>query len=88
MTQKFDHIAIEKLIPSPTNPRKTFDEAALNELAESIRNQGIVQPILVRKAPPELGTAGQYEIVAGERRWRAARSSERSAIPCPTARQS
>ena len=60
---------IEFLRPNPRNPRQTFDEVGLQELADSIRERGIVQPILVRNLA-EVSNA--YEIIAGERRWRAA----------------
>jgi ParB family chromosome partitioning protein len=60
---------IEFLRPNPRNPRQAFDEQALEELAESIRERGIVQPILVRRLA---GVTNAYEIIAGERRWRAA----------------
>jgi len=59
---------IENLTPNPRNPRRAFTEAELNELAESIRERGIIQPIVVRGA----GAPDHYEIIAGERRWRAA----------------
>lgn len=58
-------ISVDKLHPSPYQPRRTFDEKSLQELAVTIRNQGIVQPLVVRKS------AKGYEIIAGERRWRA-----------------
>ena len=61
-------LPIEVLRPGKYQPRAGMDPQALNELAESIKAQGILQPILVRP----IG-AGQYEIIAGERRWRAAR---------------
>ena len=60
---------IEFLRPNPRNPRQTFDESGLQELADSIRERGIVQPILVRHLA---GVNNAYEIIAGERRWRAA----------------
>ncbi len=60
-------VAIEQIKSSTLNPRQTFDEAEMDELAASIRERGLVQPIIVR---PVAG--GTYEIVAGERRWRAA----------------
>ncbi|WP_294535638.1 ParB/RepB/Spo0J family partition protein [uncultured Rhodoblastus sp.] len=60
---------IEFLRPNPRNPRQSFDEAELQELAESIRERGIIQPILVRHL---VGMTNVYEIIAGERRWRAA----------------
>jgi ParB family chromosome partitioning protein len=62
-------VPIEFLRPNPRNPRKTFDEIDLDELAASIREKGILQPILARPAP---GLVDAYEIIAGERRWRAA----------------
>jgi ParB family chromosome partitioning protein len=58
-------VAIEDVHPNRFQPRKTFDEATLNELAESIKEHGLMQPILVRKR------ASGFEIIAGERRWRA-----------------
>lgn len=60
---------IEFLRPNPRNPRQQFSEDSLQELADSIRERGIVQPILVRQLP---GITNVYEIIAGERRWRAA----------------
>ena len=62
-------VPIEFLRPNPRNPRKSFDEAELDDLAASIKEKGIIQPILARPAP---GLADAYEIIAGERRWRAA----------------
>ena len=62
-------VPIEFLRPNPRNPRKNFGEPELEDLANSIRERGIIQPILVRTIP---GMADHYEIVAGERRWRAA----------------
>jgi ParB family chromosome partitioning protein len=63
-------IDIDLISPNPAQPRTTFDEAKLEELAQSIRENGIVQPILVRR------NGGRYEIIAGERRWRAAQRAE------------
>lgn len=60
---------IEFLRPNPRNPRKSFDDAELDDLAQSIRERGIIQPILVRSVP---GLVDVFEIIAGERRWRAA----------------
>ena len=71
-----DEIPIERIEPGQFQPRKTFAEDKLEELAESIRVQGVVQPIVVR----ETGEA-QYEIIAGERRWRAAQRAELARIP-------
>ena len=68
------------LKPSPTNPRKTFSESALNSLADSIRKVGIRQRILVR-SESGFGLKGPYEIVAGERRWRAAKLAGLAMVP-------
>jgi ParB family chromosome partitioning protein len=70
-------IPIETIRPNPDQPRRHFGEAELDELAQSIRDKGVLQPILVRPAPH----AGQYQIVAGERRWRAAQRAGVRAIP-------
>ena len=59
-------VAVDRITPSPFQPRRTFDEAKIEELAASIRNQGIIQPLVVR--PKSDG----FELIAGERRWRAA----------------
>lgn len=64
---KMLEIEIGKIIPNPTQPRTEFNEEALDELADSIRQLGIIQPITVRKAEDE-----KYIIISGERRWRAA----------------
>ena len=69
---------IEFLRPNPRNPRKNFDEAELDELAGSIRERGVIQPVLVRAIPR---VADAYEIVAGERRWRAAQRAGLHDIP-------
>ncbi|MBB5713497.1 ParB/RepB/Spo0J family partition protein [Sphingomonas aerophila] len=63
------------LVPHPGQPRRTFDEAALNELAESIASRGLIQPIVVRPHGRE------YQIVAGERRWRAAQRARLHEVP-------
>jgi ParB family chromosome partitioning protein len=72
-------IPIEKITPNPNQPRRHFSDAELNELADSIKTHGVLQPILVR---PALRQPGQYEIVAGERRWRAAQRAGVHALPC------
>ena len=69
-------LAVNDIIPNRDQPRKTFDEAALEELAESIKQHGILQPLLVRPLP-----AGGYQLGAGERRWRAARIAKLSEVP-------
>jgi ParB family transcriptional regulator, chromosome partitioning protein len=69
---------IEFLRPNPRNPRKRFDDSELDELAGSIKERGVIQPILVRAIPR---VADAYEIVAGERRWRAAQRAGQHEIP-------
>ncbi len=71
-------LPIEVLHPNPNQPRRGFDAAALAELAQSIREHGIIQPLIVRPHPEK---AGQYQIVAGERRWRAAQEARIHDVP-------
>jgi len=68
-------VAVEKIAPSPLQPRRVFDEAKIEELASSIRNQGIIQPLVVRP------NGEQFELIAGERRWRAAMKAGLSRVP-------
>ncbi len=70
------HVPIDRIEPNPENPRLLFEESALEELASSIREHGVLQPILVRPAGRD-----QYQLVAGERRWRAARRAGLPTIP-------
>ncbi len=63
----YKEIAVAAVAPNPRQPRRVFDEDALDELAESIRQVGLLQPVVVRAAGP-----GRYELIMGERRWRAA----------------
>jgi len=69
-------IAVELVAPNPDQPRKRFDEDALQALAESVKDRGVLQPVLVRPRP-----GGTYELVAGERRLRAAAIAELATIP-------
>ena len=69
-------VAVELVAPNPSQPRRRFDEEALEALAGSLRERGVLQPVLVR---PRAG--GRYELVAGERRWRAARRAGLETIP-------
>lgn len=70
------YIKIHDIMPNINQPRKTFNEEKIEELAASIKEHGIIQPIVVRKH------GKGYEIVAGERRWRAAMKAELSQVPC------
>ena len=69
-------LPLQKVEPNPDQPRRRFDEAALQELADSVRQHGIIQPLTVRKLP-----SGFYQIIAGERRWRAARMAGLREVP-------
>jgi len=71
-------VPIEFIEPNPRNPRKSFGDADLTDLAQSIREHGLVQPVVVRPSP---GNAGRYEIIAGERRWRAAQRAGLVDVP-------
>jgi ParB family chromosome partitioning protein len=71
-------VPIEHIVPNPDQPRRTFTQDQLEELAASIRAKGIIQPIIVRARP---GDEGTYEIVAGERRWRAAQLANLHEMP-------
>ncbi len=71
-------VAIELIAPNPRNPRRSFAEMELADLAQSLREHGLVQPVVVRPAP---GQTGRYEIIAGERRWRAAQRAGLAEIP-------
>lgn len=74
-TSKVKSVKISELRPNPNQPRKSFNENSLRELAESIKERGIIQPIIVREK------GGYYEIVVGERRWRAAQIAGLQEIP-------
>ncbi|MBP5858150.1 ParB/RepB/Spo0J family partition protein [Marivibrio halodurans] len=71
-------VPIELIRPNPDQPRKRFDDAAIDGLVESIKSQGVLQPLLVRRDP---GQANGYQIVAGERRWRAAQRAQLHEVP-------
>jgi len=71
-------VAIEKIVPNPEQPRRSFDQDALNELASSIREKGVIQPLIVRRSPKD---ASLFEIVAGERRWRASQIAQLHELP-------
>ncbi|CAN7221005.1 ParB/RepB/Spo0J family partition protein [Mesorhizobium sp. LjNodule214] len=71
-------VPIEFVSPNPKNPRRHFGEAELTDLAQSIREHGVVQPVVARPSPTQ---AGRYEIIAGERRWRAAQRAGLTEIP-------
>jgi ParB family chromosome partitioning protein len=70
------HVAVDQIHPNPRQPRRRFEGEAVSGLAESIKAQGLIQPVVVR---PRL--AGGYELIAGERRWRAAREAGLETVP-------
>ena len=74
--EKLSHIRIEEIVPNPYQPRKEFDPIKLEELAESIKENGLIQPIIVRQSPI-LG----YELLAGERRLRACKLAQLKEVP-------
>ncbi|MDD6729290.1 MAG: ParB/RepB/Spo0J family partition protein [Eubacteriales bacterium] len=69
-------LPLNEIVPNKEQPRKTFDDGALQELADSITQHGVLQPLLVRPLP-----AGGYQLVAGERRWRASRMAGLKEVP-------
>jgi ParB family transcriptional regulator, chromosome partitioning protein len=71
-------LAISEIIPNKFQPRKNFDEENLNDLVNSIRERGIIQPIIVRKSEDQIS---KYEIIAGERRWLAAQKAGLHEVP-------
>ena len=75
-SEKIEKIKIINIEPNKNQPRRNFDEESIDELAESIKIYGVIQPIIVSKKD------GYYEIVAGERRWRASKKAGLTEIPC------
>lgn len=69
------NIDVDKVVPNPRQPRTSFSEENLKELASSIKEQGVIEPVLVRMR------SGKYELVAGERRWRAAKQAGLAVVP-------
>lgn len=73
--EKVRSLSVGEISPNPDQPRRTFDESALNELAESIKRHGVLQPLLV------IPKDGKYQIIAGERRWRASKIAGLDKVP-------
>jgi ParB family chromosome partitioning protein len=87
-TEKIVSLALTEICPSPTNPRKTFHQSELEELAVSIKERGVIEPIIVRlvstiENEEHRKAAGQatYQIVAGERRWRSSKIAGKKDVP-------
>ena len=76
--QAFLRVSLEHIVPNPQQPRKRFPEKSIQELAQSIKAQGVLQPLVVRKHPI---SDNRYELVAGERRWRALKQLEVAKVP-------
>lgn len=72
------YIPIEQIYPNPDQPRRTFDDQAMDDLTASISEKGVIQPLIVRQKE---GRNGSYEIVAGERRWRASQRAKLHEVP-------
>lgn len=75
-TARYRELSVHDITPNPKQPRSVFDEGALGELVASIREVGVLQPVVVRETTP-----GRYELVMGERRWRACREAGLSTVP-------
>ena len=80
-TLEITEIRVEALRPARYQPRRQVEERGLRELADSIREQGVLQPLVVRPAPATAEDSSQFEIVAGERRWRAAMTAGLQSVP-------
>lgn len=76
LEEELRELPVELIVPNPNQPRRHFDQDALNALAGSLSERGVLQPVLVRPMPD-----GRYELVAGERRWRAAQAAGLQEIP-------
>lgn len=74
-TEEITEIPLDEIRPNPYQPRKTFDNKSLKELSESIKENGVFQPIIIRKS------VNGYEIIAGERRFRASKLAKKETIP-------
>ena len=73
------HVAVSDIVPNPRQPRMVIDETALAELAASIKEHGLIQPLIITRAAPTARTP--YQLIAGERRWRAAQLAGLSVVP-------
>ncbi|MGL5865907.1 MAG: ParB/RepB/Spo0J family partition protein [Dermatophilaceae bacterium] len=77
----YAEVPLDAIRPNPRQPRTVFDEDALAELVHSIREIGVLQPVVVRPVAPSIDDPVRYEIVMGERRWRASREAGKSTVP-------
>lgn len=74
-------VAPGQIRPNPQQPRQHFDEAALQELADSIAEHGVLQPLIVSRLPPSPSGIAEFQLIAGERRWRAAKLAQLPRVP-------
>ncbi len=74
-------VAIDRIVPGPFQPRQRFDPERLQELTRAIQTQGVIEPLVVRRAPAGADGPARYELIAGERRLRAARNASLSEVP-------
>jgi ParB family transcriptional regulator, chromosome partitioning protein len=79
--ERVHQISLGSIVPSTLQPRKDFGREALNELIDSIRQHGIIQPLIVRQVMATGSAAGRFELIAGERRWRAAQELGLATVP-------
>jgi ParB family chromosome partitioning protein len=79
-TPELRRLPVDLIVPNPRQPRQSFDQDALFGLSESVRERGVIQPVLVRPCP-----GGTYELIAGERRWRAAQLAGLELVPAVVA---
>ena len=77
MNMEIKIIPREKIVPDPDQPRQFFDKESIQQLADSIKQFGLLQPLIVKS-----GKNGTYEIIAGERRWRASKFADMAELPC------
>jgi len=75
--KKFFYCAVSRIRPNSAQPRRNFDESALGDLAASIREKGVIEPLIIRRSP----VSGGFELIAGERRWRAAQIAGLEQVP-------
>ncbi len=75
-TKDIPELSLKSIIPNEYQPRRIFNDAPLNELVASIKEKGVIQPVIVRKSANNI-----YQLIAGERRWRAAKLAGLSRIP-------
>ena len=75
------HLALDRILPNKDQPRQTFVQEEIDRLSDSIRETGLLQPIIVRRKGTDVGQLATFEIVAGERRWRAAKQAGLMKVP-------